>query len=112
MVHVTDYIPPIRLTSSFDNPVCGLALTLKPICKCRDLAFPLYKNRAEWDEKADKSLKGIPPLAQEAIRQLQPWLDTVLPDPLTILNKLSNLDKHRACNFTLAYAHDFTFRVH
>ena len=123
VVHVTDYIPPIRLSiligecvhnmrSALDNLVCGLALTLKPTCKCRDLAFPLYKDQAEWDEKADKSLKGIPPLAKESTRQLQPWLDTVSPNPLTILNKLSNIDKHRACNFTLAYAHDFAFRVH
>ncbi|MEO8373130.1 MAG: hypothetical protein ABI806_28350 [Candidatus Solibacter sp.] len=123
VVHATDHIPPIRLSvligecvhnmrSAVDNLVCGLALTLKSTCKCRDLAFPVYKDQAEWDEKADKPLKGIPPLAKEAIRQLQPWADTVSPNLLTILNKLSNIDKHRACNFTLAYGHDVVFRVH
>jgi len=123
VVHATDYIPPIRLSiligecvhnmrSAIDNLVCGLALTLKPTCKCRDLAFPLFKDQAEWDEKADKPLKGIPPAAREAIRRLQPWADTVTPNPLTILNKLSNIDKHRACNFTLAYGRDVAFRVH
>jgi hypothetical protein len=123
VVHATDYIPPIRLSiligecvhnmrSAIDNLVCGLALTLKPTCKCRDLAFPLFKDQAEWDEKADKPLKGIPPTPREAIRRLQPWADTVTPNPLTILNKLSNIDKHRACNFTLAYGRDVAFRVH
>jgi hypothetical protein len=123
VVHATDYIPPIRLSiligecvhnmrSAIDNLVCGLALTLKSTCKCRDLAFPLYKDQAEWDERADKPLKGIPPAAKDAIRQLQPWADTVSPNPLTILNKLSNIDKHRACNFTLAYGRDVAFRVH
>jgi hypothetical protein len=50
VVHVADYIPPIRLSiligecvhnmrSAVDNLVCGLALTLKSTSKCRDLAF-------------------------------------------------------------------------
>jgi hypothetical protein len=123
VVHATDYIPPIRLSilvgecvhnmrSAIDNLVCGLALTLKSTCKCRDLAFPLYRDQAEWDEKVAKALKGIPPAAKDAIRQLQPWADTVSSNPLTILNKLSNVDKHRACNFTLAYGREVAFRVH
>ena len=123
VVHVTDYIPPIRLSiligecvhnmrSAIDNLVCGLALTLKSTSKCRCLAFPLLKDQQDWDDNADKKLKGIPPAAKDAIRQLQPWADTVSPNPLTILNKLSNIDKHRACNFTLAYGRDLAFRVH
>ncbi|HEX4136113.1 MAG TPA: hypothetical protein VHY84_15985 [Bryobacteraceae bacterium] len=123
VVYAEDYIPPIRLSiligecvhnmrSAIDNLVCGVALTLKPTCKCRGLAFPLFKDQAEWDKDADKPLKGMPADAKEAIRQLQPWADTVSPNPLTILNKLSNLDKHRACNFTLAYGRNVNFRIH
>jgi len=57
------------------NLVCGLALTVKPTCKSRGLAFPLFKDQAEWAKEADKPLKGIPLGAKEAIRQLQPWAD-------------------------------------
>jgi hypothetical protein len=123
VVYAEDYIPPIRLSilvgecvhnmrSAIDNLVCGLALTLKPTCNCRGLAFPLFKDQVGWDKEADRPLKGMPLRAKEAIRQLQPWADTVSPNPLTILNKLSNLDKHRACNFTLAYGRNVNFRVH
>ena len=122
VLHANDYIPPIRISiligecvhnmrSALDNLVCGLARTLKPTCKCDGLAFPLLANQAEWNEKAD-SLKGIPPAAKEVIRQLQPWASTISPNPLTILKKLSNLDKHRACNFTLAHNRNATFRIH
>jgi hypothetical protein len=123
VVHANDYIPPIRFSvligecvhnmrSAVDNLVCGLARTLKPTCKCAGLAFPLLADQEEWDEKADNSLKGIPPAAKEVIRQLQPWAGTISPNPLTILNKLSNLDKHRACNFTLPHNRNATFRIH
>jgi len=33
-------------------------------------------------------------------------------DPLSILNILSNSDKHRAVTLTLAYSHDLRVRVH
>ena len=123
VVHATDYMPPIRLSiligecvhnmrSALDNLVCGLALTLKPSCKCRNLAFPFFNDQAEWNEKFEKPLKGIPPAAKEAIRELQPWTDCLSPNPLTILNKLGNLDKHRACNLTLAHSRGVAFRVH
>jgi hypothetical protein len=62
VVHVSDYIPPIRLSiligecvhnrrSAVDNLVCGLALTLKSTSKCRDLAFPLDKDRPSGMKK-------------------------------------------------------------
>ena len=62
VIYATDYIPPIRLSiligecvhnmrSAVDNLVCGLALTLNRACKCSGLAFPLFKDQAEWDEK-------------------------------------------------------------
>jgi hypothetical protein len=123
VVWCSDYIPPPRLSvligecvhnmrSAVDNLVCGLARTLTPECKCRDLAFPLYKDQDEWSEKADKPLKGIPPAAREIIRHLQPWSDTITPHPLTILNKLSNIDKHRALNFTVPHNRNAVFVIH
>jgi hypothetical protein len=123
VVWPSDYIPPPRLSvllgecvhnmrSAVDNLVCALARTITPHCKCRDLAFPLYKNLAEWNEKAAKPLKGIPPAAKEIIRQLQPWSEGITPHPLTILNKLSNIDKHRGLNFTLPHNRNATFVIH
>jgi len=90
VVHANDYIPPIRFSvligecvhnmrSAVDNLVCGLARTLKPTCKCAGLAFPLVADQEEWDEKADKSLKGIPPAAKEVIRRLQPRSILLIP---------------------------------
>ena len=120
--HASDYIPPVRLSvlvgecvhnmrSAVDNLVCGLERTLTPTCKCSGLAFPMLKDVSEWTDKIDKSLKAVPPAAREVIRQLQPSPGTASPNPLTILNKLSNLDKHRACNFTLAYSRNTNFLI-
>ena len=69
VVYAEDHIPPIRLSvligecvhnmrSAIDNLVCGLALTLKPTCKCRGLAFPLFKDQAEWDKEAEQTTEG------------------------------------------------------
>jgi hypothetical protein len=122
-VHADEYIPPVRLSvlvgecvhnmrSALDNLICALARTLKPGSKCRGLAFPLFDSQAEWDEKSERPLKGIAPAAREIIRRLQPWVDSASPHPLVILNKLSNIDKHRACNFTLPHNRNAIFLVH
>ena len=118
-----DYIPPVRLSvlvgecvhnmrSAVDNLVCALARITEPACRCHGLAFPLFKDIDEWNAKSGKSLKGVPPAAKDIIRQLQPWSDASGPNPLGILNKLSNIDKHRACNFTLPYNRDAVFLIH
>jgi hypothetical protein len=123
VIYASDYIPPVRLSvlvgecvhnmrSAVDNLICGLARTLKPTCKCRDLAFPLSRDLEDWNEKSEKALKGIAPEAKEIIKNLQPWSDTVIPNPLLILNKLSNIDKHRACNFTLPHNSNAVFLIH
>jgi hypothetical protein len=117
-----DYIPPIRLSvllgdcvhnmrSALDNLVCGLAKTVDPGCECRG-GFPYRKDEADWNKNFKKDLKGVPPAAQQIIKSLQPWNDVSKQSPLLMLNKLSNGDKHRTCNFTLAYGHDLRFRVH
>jgi hypothetical protein len=123
VVTPSDYIPPPRLSvlvgecvhnmrSAVDNLVCGLARTLTASCKCRDLAFPLYRDESEWNEKSDRPLRGIPLTAKGVIKTLQPWSDRGTPTPLVILNKLSNIDKHRALNFTLPHNINATFIVH
>lgn len=107
VVVATDYIPPIRLSvlvaecvhnmrSAVDNLIRALTRTTNPSSKCHGLAFPLLKGLNEWNEKSDKSLKGIPQAAKDIIQQLQPWSDMSAPKPLVIPNKLSYVDKHRA----------------
>ena len=123
VVHPSDYIPPIRLSvlagecvhnmrSALDNLICGLALTQDRDAKCTGTAFPILKDEADWNKKAGGYLKGVSNAAREVIRKLQPWIDTTTPHPLVILNNLSNIDKHRTLNFTLAYNRDATFEVH
>lgn len=123
VVHANDYIPPIRLSaiagdcihnmrSALDNLVCGLALTVDPACKCKETNFPFTENEPDWTANSQTRLPGVPKEACGIIRQLQPWGDPIIPNPLLILNKLSNMDKHRYCAFSLAYSRDTAFRVH
>lgn len=121
---VNDYIPPIRLSvllgdcvhnmrSALDNLVCGLARTVDPSCACKGTKFPYRQNETDFDANVNQDLSGVPIEAQKIIKQLQPWCDTSrVPNPLLMLNKLSNIDKHRSCNFALAYNRNAGFRVH
>jgi hypothetical protein len=121
---VNDYIPPIRLSvllgdcvhnmrSALDNLICGLARTVDPSCACKGTAFPYSENEKAFDANIKRDLVGVPSDAQKIIKQLQPWCDTApSPNPLLMLNKLSNIDKHRSCNFALAYNRNAGFRIH
>jgi len=121
---VTDYIPPIRLSvllgdcvhnmrSALDNLICGLARTVDPSCACKGTAFPYSENEKAFDANMKRDLAGVPIDAQKIIKQLQPWCDTSpSPNPLLMLNKLSNIDKHRSCNFALTYNRNTGFRIH
>lgn len=121
---VNDYIAPIRLSvllgdcvhnmrSALDNLICGLARTVDPYCGCKGMAFPFRENQADWDANVQRNLAGVPQEACKIIEELQPWRDTSsTPNPLLMLNKLSNIDKHRHCHFTLAYNRNAGFRVH
>jgi hypothetical protein len=119
--HASDYIPPMRLTTligdsvhnmraALDNLVCSLARTLDRSCSCKGTAFPYRQNEADWNANAQNDLTGVPRPAKKIIKTLQPWVDTT--SPLTILNNLSNIDKHRHCNLALAYSRNTVFRVH
>lgn len=121
---ISDYIPPIRLSvllgdcvhnmrAALDNLVCALALTVNPSCACKNTKFPYSQNEKDFDVNVDRNLAGVPGDAKKIIKQLPPWCDTsVSPNPLLMLNKLSNIDKHRSCNFALAYNRNAGFRVH
>jgi hypothetical protein len=123
VIHATDYIPPIRLSilvgecvhnmrSALDNLVCGLARTVNTRCECKKTAFPFRENQADWNAHVQFDLEGVPKPAKKIIKHLQRWLDTTSPNPLVILNKLSNSDKHRVCNFTLPHNRKAIFLIH
>jgi hypothetical protein len=123
VVHANDYIPPIRLSviagdcihnmrSALDNLVCGLVLTQDCACDCKSSKFPFTDNEADWNVNSAKRLPGVPSEAVEILRTVQPWYDPVSALPLVMLNKLSNMDKHRHCAFGLGRSVDTAFRVY
>jgi hypothetical protein len=123
VVHANDYIPPIRLSaiagdcihnmrSALDNLVCGLALTRDCTCDCKGSKFPFTENEADWNANSARRLPGVPWEAVEILKTVQPWYDSLPTPPLLILNKLSNMDKHRHCVFGLGRSIDTAFRVY
>jgi hypothetical protein len=120
VIWANDYIPPMRLSvllgdcvhnmrAALDNLVCGLARTADPRCTCKG-AFPFRQSETDWNKHFQNDLAGVPPAAQSIIKALQPWHN--LTSPRIMLNRLSNTDKHRACNLALAYDRNAGFRVH
>lgn len=123
VVHANDYIPPIHLStvtgdcvhnmrSALDSLVCGLARSVDRSSNCRKVKFPFTENEADWTAKSSLLLQCISPKAGEIIKSVQPWYDAITPQPLLMLNKLNNLDKHESCAPTLAYSHNTRFRIH
>jgi hypothetical protein len=117
--YIEGAIPPIRLgvllgecvfniRSALDNLVCGLIRTADSHALCKGTQFPICSAQEQWERNWQKYLKGVEPAAQRMIRDLQPCFRmSAAPenDPLSILNVLSNSDKHRAVTLTLAYSH-------
>lgn len=61
-------------------------------------AFPIFKERTAATRKLfHQMLRDVPPKAREIIEEMQPYHrgDTAEIDPLWILDKLWNIDKHR-----------------
>lgn len=122
--HASDCIPPIRISaiagdcihnmrSALDNLVCGLARKQNPSINCKSAKFFFTENEPDWNGKSKILLDlGIPEKAVEIMGNIQPWCDTITPQPLLILKELSNLDKHEACALTIGYSRQTRFRVH
>jgi len=75
-------------------------------------SLPYTQNEADWNASIQGSLAGVPKPAKKIIKSVQPWSDPTTPSPLLMLNKLSNIDKHRHCNLALAYSRNTVFRIH
>jgi hypothetical protein len=123
---VDDPYPPMRLSvligdcvfntrSALDNLICGLVRRDNPASRCEDTKFPIYIDRDLYLRKRDKALSGVPDDAKRAVDELQPWNrpgGSATLDPLFILNKLCNQDKHRAAHLTFGYSRNTRFRIH
>jgi hypothetical protein len=104
-----------NIRSALDNLICGLIRTKQSQAPCKGTQFPICSTEDQWDKSWQKYLKGIEAPAQKMIRDLQPCFRmSAAPnnDPLSVLNVLSNRDKHRAVILTLAYSHDLRVTVH
>jgi hypothetical protein len=125
MYWVDDPYPPMRLSaivgdcvyntrSALDNLICGLVRTTKPSSGCGNTKFPIHVRASEWNDSA-VALKGIPEAARKLVKTLQPFNRPETSreiDPLHILNKLSNRDKHRSAMLTSGYMKNSRFAVH
>lgn len=125
---VDDPFPPMRLStligdcvfnmrSALDNLVCGLIRAQVPAAKCAGTRFPIQLERTSYvhDVEGLQVLKGVPPDAVSIIRDLQPFNrpeDTRRLDPLFMLNRLSNRDKHRAVMLSTGYQKNTQLVIH
>lgn len=114
--YVEDPYPPLELSaiigdvlfnlrSALDNLVCGLVRKQNPRSSCSSRQFPICDESDKFLQQRDM-LKGVPDEAVYVIRELQPYhrpASTRDDDPLLILNRLSNRDKHRQIHFTVCY---------
>lgn len=108
-----DEIPLQAWESAFQDGVHNLRVALDSLCfelchleqtptKSGQIYFPITAHENEWPERT-KNLKTIPTPLLERIRQCQPWhrLDDRSLDPLQMLSRIDNADKHRATGVEL-----------
>ncbi len=96
-----------NLRSALDNLVYELVVTRHgdspPPEFVKYSEFPIFGDRPmkAWERK--NKIGGIDPLAQADIEELQPYKrgNNFASDPLWVLHKLSNFDKHRLPHLTL-----------
>lgn len=89
-----DFFSNVR--SALDYIVTQLVLANPPNVPGKANAFPIADTSAEFTNLASKRLKGVAPRAAALIESLQPYQRR--NNPLGILNRLVNIDKHRTLN--------------
>lgn len=84
-----------NIRSALDHLVYELAP--RRARKARKSQFPIFTDECEFKVRSPPMIKGITGDERTLIERVQPYIASNPPrhDPLAILNKLSNLDKHR-----------------
>lgn len=103
-----DEVPSDAWESTFHDGVHNLRVSLENLCyelchleqpapKPGAIHFPITDHPNEWPDRT-KHLDTIPAPLLERIRQCQPWArpDSQNPDPLRLISRIDNVDKHRA----------------
>jgi hypothetical protein len=94
-----------NLRSALDYLVWQLVLANPPHEPTSRNMFPICSSPELFADQLKRGrLKGVSLQAQSAIEDLQPFGDA--EHPLSVLDALNNMDKHRNLNFTLAVASD------
>lgn len=84
---------------SFCYELCHLE---QPAREPGRIHFPITDHANEWAART-RFLATMPPPLLERVRQCQPWArpDSQNPDPLRLISRLDNVDKHRAAGVAL-----------
>lgn len=98
-----------NVRSALDNLAFALAcLSCDPPKKPREIAFPIYTDKAQFEKNGRKNIHQLPLPAAELIERLQPFQRDGSPtfgtpdkDPLVLLQWLSNTDKHQVPSVVL-----------
>lgn len=88
-----------NLRSALDHLACQLFRLHAPASDCEGTAFPIHTDNTDagLDKWIDEHLTGLPETIRAELRESQPYKrgDKTENDPLGMLNRLSNWDKHR-----------------
>ena len=83
-----------------------------PEVRDRDTGFPVVAKEEKWESIAARTLRAVSDNHVQAIRDVQPYHQRNASDfePLAVLQKISNDDKHRAVYPVLHIAESFAPR--
>ena len=93
-----------NLRSCLDYLVWQLALSNRAVPSKRDSAFPVCKSEDSWRKCYKRKLCGVPENAAKIIESLQPYTARQMgnsPQPMEILDELTNENKHRQVLMTV-----------
>ncbi len=123
--YTADPFPPMRLStiigdclynmrSALDSLVYGLILKSDPAADIDRIQFPILDMHAKFPAQRGKLAKYVSTGVLAVIESLQPYHrpdDAVELDPLWIVNRLCNRDKHCTTLLTLCYHKDVELLV-
>jgi len=101
-----------NLRSCLDSTICGLVRRKDRSKECETNQFPIFDDSLKYQQARDRYLRDVDDDARKVCDQLQPFNrpDATL-DPLWILNRLCNTDKHRSIHLTLCYHRDMRLLI-